>query len=256
MVVSVVRVAGGTLSQAEVVGAVAAAVEWGGLPPGVRHAALHRLGEPEFWGFGFRSGLWEIRGSDVVLPPDQYPFGNPVPPSQSRSTWSEGSRCPATDDRAERAFHITPFMFPVLFLVVSLALIGLAGRGAESRSDSAALVWDWGLLPRWTRLTFALDPELVDLAAVSPYGCAGLVGASASVVSVGVEQPLEVCGFSVSRGMWERVTDDAQMSVYSPGSGAVVFLGDGRVRAVAPGRADVTADYGGLFASLKLQVLP
>ena len=143
-----------------------------------------------------------------------------------------------------------------LLLGACAVFLVLSAFEAELRSRSSASVAGLASLPRWTGLVFALDPDLVDLVAVLPYGCAGLVGASASVVSVGVEQPLEVCGFSVSTRLWERVTDDVELSIGTAGSGTVVFLRDGRVLAVAPGRVDVTAEYGSLSAFLKLQVLP
>ena len=232
IVVSVVRAVGGCLPQAEVVGAVAAALEWGGIGLAVRRAAVGRLAQRDFWGFGQRSGLWQLRGHDVVLPPDQYSARSRARAPRSR---------PKRSDRPPTAPLVRGWWIGVAVPLGACAMVlVLLAVEAALRLGSPASVADTASLPRWTRLAFAVDPEVVDLVAVSPYGCAGLVGASASVVSVGVEQPLEVCGFSASTRSWERLTDDVELSVDTAGSGAVLFLGDGRVRAVAPGRVDVT----------------
>ena len=248
IVVSVVQVVGGSLPRDDVVAAVVAAVEWGSVGPVVRSAVVERLGHRDFWGFGQRSGFWHLRGRDIVLPSGQYTPGFRVRAPRSGQNGPEPPFAPAPG----RVWWIS---VALLFGACALFLV-LSVLEARMRSRSSVSVADRASLPAWTGLAFALDPDLVDMVAVSPYGCAGLVGASASVVSVGVEQPLEVCGFSASTRSWERVTDDVDLRVDSPGLGRVVFLGDGRVLAVAPGRVDVTAEYGSLSAFLKLQVLP
>ena len=75
IVVAVVEVVGGCLSRDEVVGAVVGAVEWGGVAPAVRRAAVERLRHRDFWGFGQRSGLWKLRGRDIVLGTEWLPRG-------------------------------------------------------------------------------------------------------------------------------------------------------------------------------------
>ena len=262
-VVLVVQAAAGSLSMAEVIGEVRASGDWDRLPLDVRDAVFRRLCEPDFWGFGSRSGLWEVCGRDVVLPPDQNPSGysNVGSRSRPRSQFDKGWKPDgsagfnrASEHRVEQRIYLVALVAVALFGVVMV--LAFLYQEAASRLDSGASVVDLPALPPWTGLAFALDPDLVDLAAVSSYGCAGLVGASASVVSVGAEHPLEVCGFSASTRLWERVTDDVEVSVDSQGSATVVVLGDGRVWAVAPGRADVTAQHGWLSASIRLQVLP
>ena len=249
IVVAVVEVVGGCLSRDEVVAAVVGAVEWGGVAPAVRLAAVERLRHRDFWGFGQRSGLWKLRGRDIVLPRGQYTAGFRARAPRSGPNGSEPPLAPPPG----RVWWISV----ALLLGASAVLLVLSVFEAELRSRSSASVAGLASLPPWTGLAFALDPDLVDLVAALPYGCAGLVGASASVVSVGVEQPLEVCGFSASTRVWERVTDDVDLRVNSTGLGTVVvFLGDGRLQAVAPGRVEVSARYGSLSAFLKLQVLP
>ena len=249
IVVAVIQVVGGCLSRDEVVGAVVGAVEWGGVAPAVRRAAVERLRHRDFWGFGQRSGLWKLRGRDIVLPRGQYTPGSRARAPQSGSNGSEPPLAPPPG----RVWWISV----ALLLGACAVFLVLFAFEAELRSRSSASVAGLASLPRWTGLAFALDPDLVDLVAALPYGCAGLVGASASVVSVGVKQPLEVCGFSASTRVWERVTDDVDLRVDSPGMGTVVvFLGDGSLQALAPGRVEVSARYGSLSAFLKLQVLP
>ena len=249
IVVAVVEVVGGCLSRDEVVGAVVGAVEWGGVAPAVRRAAVERLRHRDFWGFGQRSGLWKLRGRDIVLPHGQYTPGFRARAPRSGPNGSEPPLAPPPG----RVWWISV----ALLLGACAVFLVLSAFEAELRSRSSAPVAGLASLPRWTGLAFALDPDLVDLVAALPYGCAGLVGASASVVSVGVEQPLEVCGFSASTRVWERVTDDVDLRVDSTGLGTVVvFLGDGRLQAVAPGRVEVSARYGPLSTFLKLQVLP
>ena len=151
---------------------------------------------------------------------------------------------------------ISLLLLAVVVLVGGVMFLALVYQADQSRLGSGAPAAELPLLPPWTRLGFALDPDLVDLVAEAPYGCAGLVGASASVVSVGADYPLEVCGFSPVTRSWERVTDRVDLILETVGSGAVVVVGPGRVRAVASGRADLTARHGSLSASIRLQVLP
>ena len=258
MVLSILGVAGGSLSHPELLRAALDAVHTASLSPAVRFAARSRLRSPEFWMFGRRTGLWHFYNDDVVLPRVTLP---------RRGRRRSASTSPFFRRRAQ-----VPAGFAWLLGLACLGAVVVLSfpfvRSLDLRRVAAVpgLVPETGVsprtpgssldLPRWTHLAFALDPEFAGFAAMSSYRCGGLVLASASVVSVGVDQPFEVCGFSPSVGEWRRVTGDDELSLSTAGSRAAVQLSDGRVLAVAPGRVDVTAAYGRLSGSLALQVLP
>ena len=256
---SLLGVAGGSVSHSELLRAALDALDAASLPADVRVAAGRRLRTPDFWMFGRRTGLWQFCNDDVVLPGVvQPPYNARRGPSSAPPLFRRRSYVAAGLLWLLGAAYLAAvvlLLFPVWMSMDVQPVPGFPAPVSETavprRTPAGSLD-----LPRWTDLGFALDPEFAGFAAMSSYRCGGLVLASASVVSVGVDQPFEVCGFSPSAGEWRRVTGDDELSLSTAGSRAAVRLSDGRVLAVAPGRVDVTAAYGRLSGSLALQVLP
>ena len=251
--------AGGSLSHSELLRAALDALDPASFSAAVRSAAGRRLRTPDFWMFGRRTGLWQFRNDDIVLPGVvQPPYNARRGPSSAPPLFRRRSYVAAGLLWLLGAAYLAAVVLLLVPVWMSMDVQPVPAVPAPVSETAVPRRTPVGSLdlPRWTDLAFALDPEFGGFAAMSSYRCAGLVLASASVVSVGVDQPFEVCGFSPSAGEWRRVTGDDELSLSTAGSRAAVRLSDGRVLAVAPGRVDVIAAYGRLSGSLALQVLP
>ena len=260
MVLSILGVAGGSLSHSALLRAALEGLDAVSIPSAVREAGGRRLRTPDFWMFGRRTGLWHFYNDDVVLPRVARPHhehgrrpSSSTPPFFRRRAQISAGFAWLMGSAYVGALVVLLFPFFLSFDLRRAAAVpaSVSEAAVAPRTPGSSVE-----LPQWTDLAFALDPEFAGFAAMSASRCAGLVLASASVVSVGADQPFEVCGFSPYSGEWRRVTGHDALTLSTAGSRAAVRLSDGRFLALAPGRVDVTAVYGRLSGSLALQVLP
>ena len=239
IVVAVVEVVGGCLSRDEVVGAVVGAVEWGGVAPAVRRAAVERLRHRDFWGFGQRSGLWKLRGRDIVLPRGQYTPGFRARAPRSGPNGSEPPLAPPPG----RVWWISV----ALLLGACAVFLVLSAFEAELRSRSSALptaglLSVWGFAPAMDRLGVPLlDPDLVDHGGRVAYGCAGLPVGDPGPGELRTAKP-PAPGVGLSEAPWSRHRSPAR-SVHPRVPGPRSAVGTEWLRATArpaarPGMVD------------------